>query len=277
MIGSGSILASVVRHLGPRRIANRAANGHSEPPSAPATPAGGHDVWIDDPDGLRLHAWFVPVGCSAPAVIVIHGWGSRSDAMLPLASHIHRMGLHGLFLDVRNHGLSDRDRFVSMPKFADDLETAAVWLREHPDVESIGVIGHSVGAGAAILSASRGDRFDALVSIAAPADPERLMRAQMSSIPEPLVSIALAGIQRIIGQDFAEFAPRNRIPLVSTPVMLVHGDDDRIVPISSLHVLSAAHPGAEVLLVAGGGHDDFDRFLDHIEAIIEFLAWHLRQ
>lgn len=276
MIGNDSILTRMARYMAPRQLDSRVVNGGGDS-SAPTTDAPpGHDVWIDSSGAIRLHAWFVPVGRLAPAVIVIHGWGGSADAMLPLAPHIHRMGFHGLFLDVRNHGLSDRDRFVSMPRFADDLDTATAWIRERPDVTSVGVIGHSVGAGAAILSASRSEAFDALVSVAAPSDPERLMREQMSSLPKPLVAAALAGIQRIIGQGFGDFAPHNRIPLVSTPMLLVHGDDDRIVPVSSLHALSAAQPTAEVLLVPGGGHADLRQFLDHIDQIDEFLGRQLR-
>ena len=276
MTGNRSILARMARGMAPRRADDRASNGgaDSSRPTTDAPP--GDDVWIGGSDGIRLHAWFVPVDRLAPAVIVIHGWGGSAAAMLPLAPHIHRMGFHGLFVDVRNHGLSDRDRFVSMPRFADDLDTAIAWMREHPEVTSVGVIGHSVGAGAAILSASRSDVLDALVSVAAPADPERLMREQMSFLPKPLVAAALAGIQRVIGQSFADFAPHDRISMMSAPVLLVHGGDDRIVPVSSLHALAAAQPAAEVLLVPGGGHADLRRFLDHIDQIDEFLGRQLR-
>ena len=209
-------------------------------------------------------------------MIVVHGWGGSADAMLPLAPSIHREGFHGLFLDVRNHGLSDRDRFVSMPRFADDIDAATAWVRRHPDVTSVGVIGHSVGAGASILSASRGHSIDALIAVAAPADPERLLRERLSSIPKPLVSISLAAIQRIIGQGFADFAPINRISLVNRPVLLVHGDGDRTVPVSRLHSLAAAQPAAEVLLVPGAGHSDVHRFGSSVGRIGDFLARHLR-
>jgi uncharacterized protein len=176
---------------------------------------------------------------------------------------------------VRNHGLSDGDRFVSMPRFADDLEVAIGWLRQHAAVTSIGVIGHSVGAGAAIFSASRGHRPEALVSVAAPADPGDLMRELMAALPGPLLEAVLAGVQRIIGYRFEDFAPRHRIALVDTPTMLVHGAVDRVVPVASLHELAAAQPGAEVLLVADGGHSDLERFLPHMGEITAFLGRHL--
>src|SRR3990172_5455924 len=123
-------------------------------PGVPAPSALGlpeEEVWLQAPDGPRLHAWFIPVEGSAPAVVVLHGWGGNASLMLPLAPHLHRAGFHSLFLDVPNHGLSDHRRFVSMPRFADDLEAALGWLNGREEVTSTGVVGHSVGGGAATL------------------------------------------------------------------------------------------------------------------------------
>jgi len=242
-------------------------------PSALGLPE--EEVWLQAPGGPRLHAWFIPVAGSAPAVVVLHGWGGNASLMLPLAPHLHRAGFHSLFLDVRNHGLSDRRRFVSMPRFADDLDAALGWLSGREEVTTIGVVGHSVGGGAAILSASRGGALQVLVSVASPADPGALMRQQMASAPRPVRAAALAIMQRAIGQPFEDFAPRNRIPLVRVPTLLVHGAADQVVPLENLHQLAAARPDAEVLIVDGGGHSDLDRFLPHAGDITAFLGRHL--
>ena len=164
-----------------------------------------------------------------------------------------------------------------MPRFAEDLEVATGWTRAHPAVTSVGVIGHSVGAGAAILSASRGDRLDAVVSVSAPAHPGDMMREQMSRIPKPLLTLILGAIQRTIGYRFDAFAPRNRIAFVNAPVMLVHGDADQLVPIDNLYELSAAQPDAEVLVVPDGGHSDLAPFETYIGGITDFLNRHLHR
>lgn len=233
-------------------------------------------VWLESVNGTRLHGWFIPVEARAPAVVVVHGWGGNAALMLPLAPHLHEAGFHALFLDARNHGLSENDSFVSMPRFAEDVESASRWLRAHPAVTSVGVIGHSVGAGAAILSASRGDLFDAVVSVAAPARPGDLIRDQMSRIPEPLLAGVLAAIQRIIGSRFESFAPRNRIALATAPILLVHGDADPVVPIDNLYELRAAQPAAEVLVVPNGDHTGIERLEHHMGEVIDFLDRHLR-
>lgn len=260
--------------LAPQRIARERKNG-----VASTTPGdlglSAEQVWLESKSGTRLHGWFMPVAGSAPAVLVVHGWGGSASLMLPFAPELHRAGLHSFFLDVRNHGLSEPDRFVSMPRFADDLEMAFDWLSKRPEVTTVGVIGHSVGAGAAIFSASRGRAPDAVVSVAAPADPGDLMRELMVRLPRPLLGVALAVVQRIIGARFEDFAPRHRIPLVESPLLLVHGDADSVVPVASLYELAAAQPQAEVLVVMDGGHSDLERFTPHFGEITGFLSRHL--
>jgi pimeloyl-ACP methyl ester carboxylesterase len=236
----------------------------------------GEQVWLESVNGTRLHGWFIPVDGDAPAVVVLHGWGGNASLMLPLAPYLHRAGFHALFLDARNHGISEHDSFASMPRFAEDLEVAADWLRVHRHVTSLGVIGHSVGAGAAILSASRSGRFQAVVAVSSFAHPGEMMREQMKSIPRIALTLILGFMQRLIGHQFDEFAPRNRIPLVSAPVMLVHGDADPVVPIDNLHELAAAHPGAELLVVPEGGHSDLAPFEPYVGDITSFLDRHLR-
>ena len=105
--------------------------------------------------GTDLRGWLIPVGRPAPAVVVLHGWGANASLMLPLAAPLHAAGFHALFLDARNHGRSEHDDFSSMPRFAEDLEVALTWLAARDEVTRIGVIGHSVGAGAALLVGSR--------------------------------------------------------------------------------------------------------------------------
>jgi pimeloyl-ACP methyl ester carboxylesterase len=234
-------------------------------------------VWLESHTGTGLHGWYIPVEGVAPAVIVLHGWGGNAALMLPLAAPIHKAGFHALFLDARNHGLSEHDSFVSMPRFAEDLEVAASWLDARAGVTSVGVIGHSVGAGAAILAASRGDQLAAVVSVSSFAHPGEMMRQQMAKIPRPILTLLLGAVQRTIGHRFDDFAPRSRIAHMTTPVMLVHGDSDNVVPISNLHELATAQPSAETLIVSGGGHSDLAPFEPHVGEIIDFLDRHLRR
>lgn len=232
-------------------------------------------VWLCSVTGTRLHAWFIPVDGVRPAVIVLHGWGGNASLMLPLAEYLHTAGFHSLFLDARNHGHSEHDTFASMPRFAEDLEVAADWLADRDQVASVAVIGHSVGAGAAILSASRSSRYAAVVSVSSFAHPGEMMREQMSRMPSPVVTAILEAVQLTIGHRFETFAPRYRLPRVGVPVLLVHGDSDPVVPISDLEELHEVRPQAEVLIVPEGGHSDLAPFEPFVGEITSFLDRHL--
>ncbi len=233
------------------------------------------DVWLTTRNNLRLHAWFIESSAMSPspasAVVVLHGWGANSSLMLPLANLFHLAGYHALFVDARNHGQSDHDDFSSMPRFAEDLDVAVEWLESHPHVSSIGVLGHSVGAAASILSASRSDKIDAVVAVSSFAHPGDMMREQMAQIPGPILEVILSAVQHIIGLTFDEFAPRSRIGLVGVPVLLVHGDEDDVVPLANVYELSEAAPASEVLVVPGGGHRELEPYLPYSEQIVEFL------
>ena len=146
------------------------------------------EISIDTEGGKRLFAWYIPAPqiTSAPlqalAIVVIHGWGGNAEMMLPFAPVLYRAGYPLLFFDARNHGKSDADDFSSMPKFAEDLEHTIDWLEARPDVApgQVAILGHSLGAAAVLLVASR-RRVAVVVSIGAFAHPAVVMRRLMAA------------------------------------------------------------------------------------------------
>lgn len=232
-------------------------------------------VWLTSRNSTQLHAWWIPTIGTAPVVIVLHGWGGNSSLMLPLASHIHDAGYHAMFIDARNHGRSEHDTFSSMPRFSEDLDVAIEYVAGRSDVSTIGVLGHSVGAGAAILSASNGSGIDAVVSVSSFAHPGEVMRDQMN-IPRPILRLVLEAVQRTIGYRFDEFAPRARIDKVNVPILLVHGDADEVVPLRNLYEIAEAHGSAEIVVVPGGGHSDLAPFEPYVADIVAFFDTNLK-
>jgi pimeloyl-ACP methyl ester carboxylesterase len=142
--------------------------------------------------------------------------------MLPLAKPLHAAGYALLFFDARSHGRSDGDTFASLPRFAEDLAHAVDWLRAQVDVDAcrVGVIGHSVGAAAALLLASQRQDLVAAVTLAAFADPAAIMRRWLKArrIPYwPLGAYILYYVQHVIGHRFADIAPLPHHPRGKLP------------------------------------------------------------
>jgi dipeptidyl aminopeptidase/acylaminoacyl peptidase len=238
-------------------------------------------VHIPTVNGKRLFAWLVPAGGGgekAPAVAVIHGWGGNAEHMLPFAALFHRAGYSTLLLDARNHGRSDADGFSSMPRFAEDLEFGLDWLARQPSIDRrrLALLGHSVGAGAALMVAARRHDLSAVVSVAAFAHPAELMRRQMRAhkIPyRPVGWLVLRFIERTIGARFDDIAPCNTIGRVACPVLLVHGDEDRRAPLADARRIHANRRDdrVELLVLPGAGHDSIEAIETHGKTLLAFL------
>lgn len=217
-------------------------------------------------DGAALFAWFIrpdgPPGRRMPALVAMHGWGSNASELLPGAEALRRAGLALLLIDARCHGLSGEAEFTSMPRFAQDLECGLDWLQRQPDVDPdrIVLIGHSVGAAAALLLASRRPDVHGVVSLSAFAHPADVMRRWMRERRIPMWPVGhwvLAHVQTVIGARFDDIAPEHTLRSVRAPVMLVHGEDDEVAPVSDLQRLLVAGRGRDVtaLTLPGVGHD----------------------
>jgi pimeloyl-ACP methyl ester carboxylesterase len=224
-----------------------------------------------------LAGWLLPTG-TARSIVIVHGWGSNAELMLPLAQPLHRQGFNVLLFDARNHGASDADTFSSLPRFAEDLGAAIRWLREHypSHAEQIVVLGHSVGAGAALLEATRNSRIDAVISIGAFADPAQLTERYLSRfhLPRFVVTLTKRYVEWVIGYRFATIAPVNSIRRVRCPVLLVHGTQDETVPIEDGRQIAAAADPMRVrfLPIVGAGHDSVDKIEAHASDLLDFLG-----
>ncbi len=240
----------------------------------------GGPVQLETENGKRLFGWYIPApGEQAPAIAIIHGWGSSSDQLLPLAPSLHEAGHALLLLDARNHGRSDSDTFSSMPRFAEDLEHGVDWLQRQPGVDPrrVFVLGHSVGAAAALLVASRRHDIAGVISIAAFAHPAEVMGRQLAALHLPRIPIGwlvLKYIEHAIGHRFDDIAPVNTIKKIQAPVLLVHGEADRLVPLRDAERIYANRRDDRVewLRLPGAGHNPTRVITHHMPRLLDFLA-----
>lgn len=239
----------------------------------------GEQIWLESVNGTSLHAWFIPAGdAPAPAVAVLHGWGANGSLLLPLAPSLYEAGYHTLFLDARNHGRSEHDDFSSLPRFAEDLEVGIAWLRERDDVTSTAGVGHSVGAGAALLAGSCDPDLGAVVSMSAFAHPREIManRLRIARLPGTVSTALLWPVEQAFGHRFDDFAPLHVIEQVQCPVLIMHGDGDEVIPVEDAFRLFENAPDGQVVIVRDGDHSTVERFEPYMTDVVAFLDRHLR-
>ena len=275
-----AVAAGVVVGL-PRLLQKKFAPPRREQPHRPEELGlDAEEFFLTAIDGSRLRAWYVGRSRPSPVLIVLHGWGSNSSLMLPVAPVFHDAGYGLLFVDARSHGGSDEVDHMSMPRFAQDLDVAIDWVRERPDVTGVAVLGHSIGAGAVILSTSRRDDVNAAIAVGAFSHPWELIQRvpQINALPGAAQWAILRTIERNGGFRMDDVAPRTRVGMVRCPLMLVHGGNDEVISHEDFDELSRLSPvGSESLLVPGAVHDRLDEYVPELPHVLGFLAKHVHR
>ncbi|MEE2677938.1 MAG: alpha/beta hydrolase [Myxococcota bacterium] len=77
-----------------------------------------------------------------------------------------------------------------------------------------------------------------------------------------------AGSERQLVAIFASGSRREALGGVATPTLVIHGDDDPLVPVDNGHATQAAIPGAEGLFLPGMGHDLPDALFEPLSRAI---------
>jgi len=237
-------------------------------------------VAFPNPAGLTLRGWYVPAPASvrerAPAVVYGHGNGSDRRQWLPLARRVHERGIAQLFLDFAGRGDSDGDVITLGAREAGDLVAGIDWLARRPEVDPdrIAAAGKSMGAVAAILAASRDPRIRVLVLDSPFADlgdvVDRAVRRR--HLPPALlrpVIFRVAGWRASF--DPASLVPERAIAEVVVPALLLHGEEDGLVPIEHARRLAGAAKGPVTLVpLAGEGHNT-RRSRDTLDRVARYL------
>jgi len=243
--------------------------------------------------GVALPAWWISAndGAPGPAILLIHGWESARDRTLPNAQLLHAAGFHVLTLDVRGHGANPPEELpLTAGEFGADALAGARALLDRPDVTGVGVLGHSMGGIGALLAAAAEPRIGAVVAASTPADPYRLTRQtfRLARLPFPgPMAYPLAWLTTHVfltprGHTVRSVSAARAIETYRGPVLLIHGDADRVVPFSHLARLERtalrareADPDAapiEVLEIPGGQHSWLYEFASYRGAVARFLA-----
>ena len=176
--------------------------------------------------------------------------------------------------DFRGTGASEGD--FSLGGWRADLVTAVETLRAVPGIETIWLVGFAAGATLSICAAGEDPSIGGVAAFAAPAE-----FLERGGDPRKFVAQArAAGVIRTRGyppdvgawaREWREVRPTELVAKVPPrPLLIVHGANDDIVPITDARELAdAARPTAELRILAGAGH----MLLHDPRAIALLLGW----
>jgi pimeloyl-ACP methyl ester carboxylesterase len=197
-----------------------------------------------------------PSGRFSQTVLVLHGWGSRSEHMRLLIDGLSSAGCRVIALDLPGHGKS-LGRRLNMAKAVQAVSTTAQWFGPFT-----AMLGHSFGGAVAVNAAVGSVRgvnpvaADRLVLVAAPSSMPAIFEdfGRFLNLG-PRTQIAVAEqVERIAGYPLESYV--GTIQLAEHPVesLVIHSADDKEV--SPDHARRFAGAGTHVRLawVNGLGH-----------------------
>jgi uncharacterized protein len=218
------------------------------------------DVRFPARDGkANIAAWYIPSPENKRVVILVHGRNaSRTELFLghslELAAALHRAGFTVMLIDLRGHGKSSTGRFTFGLQERYDVLGGLDWLTAHGyQPGKIGVMGISLGSAAAIGAAADDPRIGALVSDSGFADITPMIKSRWeteSGLPLVFLHSTRLMIWLEYGYDITRSKPVAEIGKVSPrPILLIHCQNDAVIPYANVEQLSAAAPGAELWLI----------------------------
>lgn len=206
----------------------------------------------------------------------------ESEKHLALSRALSERGFLVLRFDFSYAGESSgRFEEITYSNGVEDLRAAWDWLERYP-AEKIGLIGSSMGGSVALLFAAQEKRVAALVTIAAPLHPERIVAGLISR--EEIERWRQMGFVtyhgRRIRASLLEDVEKINIPeaaqKISCPVLVIHGDEDETVPVAEASELSSRLSGPKRICILKGADHRLSNPSDREKALREALDWMTR-
>ena len=205
------------------------------------------DVSLTAADGTKLHGWHVP-GESSTTLLWLHGnAGNISHRVDNIAMLRRNTGLGVFIIDYRGYGRSQGK--PSEKGLYMDAEVAfehmTVELGLNP-VEDIVLFGRSLGVGVAVEMATR-RRVRGVV-----------VESGFTSVREMSKSSGMGALSILLLPLIdARYDSLSKIGSALSPVMVIHGDSDDIVPFEMAEKLYAAAPEPKrFYAISGASHND---------------------
>jgi fermentation-respiration switch protein FrsA (DUF1100 family) len=213
----------------------------------------GERVELVSGDGTKLVAWYLapktlkvpqppPTSRTFPGLLWFYGNGETVAAIWPIVREFQPPGTAVLVVDYPGYGGSGGRATEPALYAAAEAGYATLATRPGVDPQRIYVYGRSLGSAVAIYTAAR--RPVAGLILESPFTSAAAMaKHHYGLFPRFLLHLSLDNL--------------TTVKRVDCPILLFHGDADRLVPTAMGMAVAIAAPGpVEVVLLHGSGHND---------------------
>ncbi len=201
--------------------------------------------------GASLSALHLRLPKAKGVVFFLHGDGGNLASWFTNSDFYRAAGYDLFMIDYRGYGKSS-GRIESEAQLESDVRAA--WRLVAPQYVGRRTVIYGRSLGTALAAALAAEvRPDLTVLVSPYCSMAELARRQYPLLPVVLLRYPLTTC-----------AAAARI---TTPLLLIHGDQDNVIPIGESEKILARAPQAELLRIRGAAHDDLQRFADYRNAL----------
>ncbi len=213
-------------------------------------------------DGASLHALHFKHENPKGLILYFHGNGGDLKDWSSIGDELAASGFDVLIYDYRGYGKST-GRISSESQLHSDAKLMFDYAKKKFEDHQIILFGRSIGTALATKLASQHPVKQVILE--SPYE-------SLSSISRKLYPYVLPFILKYTLRN-DEFAPQ-----VKSPVLILHGTEDEIIPFSSGLALSKRFTGpTSMVAIQGGHHNDLSLFPEYQNALASTLRIHSQQ
>jgi len=210
-------------------------------------------------DGTKLNAWFIPAAPVARdkpvrTILFLHGNAENISTHFRSVAWLAKQGFNVYALDYRGYGASEGS--PSLKGVQLDIDAAMRQLLTHKNVDpkQIIILGQSLGGAFAIHYTAHSryrSNIRALVVDSSFDDYRQISREKLSGF---FLTWPFQWLPWLVIDD--DFSPERSIAAISPiPLLLIHGDNDVVVPVNhAKRLFSIAKEPKELWIIPGVGH-----------------------
>ena len=215
------------------------------------------EVFLEADDGARIHGLvFEAKGERRGVVLYFHGNAGSVASWYAVAEELSRYGVDVLLIDYRTYGKS-RGAMSEEGLYHDGKAAYAYLVEEGYDPAKIIVHGRSLGAAIATDVASQHPVGGVVLETPFTSLKDRAREIYPFLLPGLLLRYEMDNLERVASLD--------------APTWVVHGTDDRVIPVEhGREVFQAARKGWEMTVIEGGGHNNLMSFSGYDQGLSRF-------
>ena len=201
------------------------------------------DVVFRASDRVQLHGWMIPATDDSPWMLWCHGNAGTMINRLENITELHRRNISVFIFDYRGYGQSSGTPSEA-GLYRDALAAYDVLTQQHRVLpQHVVLFGRSLGAAVATELATKRKAAGLILETPFSSVTQLFKVTHTSLVLRPLIRARYDVIQRL--------------PQVTIPILVIHGDHDEVIPLAlGQQVFEAASPPKGFYLIRGAGHND---------------------